>query len=60
MAIAFNPRFLIDGLDALGGDEVMLELRDELKPAILRPPAPEQGDDADDADFLYLLMPVRI
>ncbi|CAN5393904.1 DNA polymerase III subunit beta [soil metagenome] len=60
MAIAFTPRFLIDGLDAIGGDEVMLEFRDELKPAILRPPAPEQGDDALDADFLYLLMPVRV
>lgn len=60
MSIAFNPRFLIDGLDAIGGDEVSFEFRDELKPAILRPPAPEQGDDAADADFLYLLMPVRV
>ncbi|WP_370325894.1 DNA polymerase III subunit beta [Euzebya sp.] len=60
LTIAFNPRFLIDGLDAVGGDEVMLEFRDELKPAILRPPAPEQGDDTDQADFLYLLMPVRM
>ncbi|HUG85659.1 MAG TPA: DNA polymerase III subunit beta [Euzebya sp.] len=60
MSIAFNPRFLIDGLDAMGGDEVSFEFRDELKPAILRPPAPEQGDDASDVDFLYLLMPVRI
>jgi DNA polymerase-3 subunit beta len=60
MAIAFNPRFLIDGLDAVGGDEVMLEFRDELKPAILRPPAPEAGDDETPADFLYLLMPVRV
>lgn len=60
MAIAFNPRFLIDGLDAVGGDEVTLEFRDELKPAILRPPAPEAGDDAPTGDFLYLLMPVRV
>lgn len=60
MAIAFNPRFLIDGLDAMGGDEVSFEFRDELKPAILRPPAPEQGDDAPEGDFLYLLMPVRV
>lgn len=60
LAIAFNPRFLIDGLDAVGGEQVSFEFRDELKPAILRPPAPEQGDDAPETDFLYLLMPVRV
>lgn len=59
LAIAFNPRFLIDGLEAVGGEQVSFEFRDEMKPAILRPPAPEQGDDTP-ADFLYLLMPVRI
>ena len=60
LTIAFNPRFLIDGLDAFDTDEVMLEFRDELKPAILRPPAPEPGDDVEPGDFLYLLMPVRV
>lgn len=60
LQIAFNPRFLIDGLDVMGGDQVMLEFRDELKPAVMRPPAPEQGDDEPEADFLYLLMPVRV
>lgn len=60
LTIAFNPRFLIDGLDAVGGEQVSFEFRDELKPAILRPPAPEQGDDVEDNDFLYLLMPVRV
>ncbi|MGI9018761.1 MAG: DNA polymerase III subunit beta [Euzebya sp.] len=60
LTIAFNPRFLIDGLDAVGGEQVMFEFRDEVKPAILRPPAPEQGDDEPVADFLYLLMPVRV
>lgn len=59
MTIAFNPRFLIDGLDAVGGEQVTLEFRDELKPAIIRPPAAEQGDDEPE-DFLYLLMPVRV
>lgn len=60
LTIAFNPRFLIDGLDAVGGEQVMFEFRDELKPAIMRPPAPEEGDDVPEADFLYLLMPVRV
>lgn len=60
LQIAFNPRFLIDGLDAMGGEQVMLEFRDELKPAVMRPPAPEDGDDVPEADFMYLLMPVRV
>ena len=58
LQIAFNPRYLADGLDAAGGENVVLELRDELKPAVIRP---FQADDADGtSDYLYLLMPVRI
>ena len=52
MVVAFNPNYLIDGLEALGGDEVQLETLDALKPATLRP---TEGD-----DYLYLLMPVRV
>jgi DNA polymerase-3 subunit beta len=61
LEIAFNPRYLSDGLDAAGTERVVLEFRDELKPAVIRPAAPE-GDEPDTtgADFLYLLMPVRL
>jgi DNA polymerase III subunit beta len=64
LEIAFNPRYLSDGLDAAGTERVVLEFRDELKPAVIRPAAPE-GDDGDgpdelSGDFLYLLMPVRL
>jgi DNA polymerase-3 subunit beta len=52
LTVAFNPDYLLDGLDAISGDEVTLETRDALKPAVLR--------DADTDDFLYLLMPVRV
>ncbi|HEX6255345.1 MAG TPA: DNA polymerase III subunit beta [Euzebyales bacterium] len=60
LQIAFNPRYLTDGLDAAGTDQVALEFRDELKPAVIRPVA--SGDEGDEAgaDFLYLLMPVRL
>jgi DNA polymerase III subunit beta len=60
--IAFNPRYLADGLDAAGSEQVLLEFRDELKPAVLRPAvAAEDGDLPTAAqDFLYLLMPVRL
>lgn len=59
LKIAFNPRLLTDGLEAAGGEHVAVELRDELKPAVLRPVPPEDGQPAD-ADFLYLLMPMRL
>lgn len=56
--IGFNPRYLSEGLDATGGERVMLEFRDEFKPAVLRPAADDEGDAP--TDYLYLLMPVRL
>lgn len=58
LQIAFNPRYLTDGLDAAGTEQVALEFRDELKPAVIRPGAGD--DDESGVDFLYLLMPVRL
>jgi DNA polymerase-3 subunit beta len=52
LTVAFNSNFLLDGIDAAGTDEVVLESIDPLKPAVLRTPSAE--------GFLYLLMPVRI
>ncbi len=52
MTVAFNPEFLIDGVEATPGDEVVLETLDALKPATLRA--------TEGTDFLYLLMPVRV
>jgi DNA polymerase-3 subunit beta len=51
MVIAFNPAYLADGLDAIAGDEVTVDLVDGLTPVALRP--------ADGQYFQYLLMPVR-
>jgi DNA polymerase-3 subunit beta len=51
LAVAFNPQFLLEGIDAIEGAEVALETVDPLKPATLR--------SADGGDFMYLLMPVR-
>ena len=58
LSIAFNPNFLQAGLDATGTEHIRIELRDGLKPAVLRP----QSADADETtpdDFTYLLMPMR-
>ena len=52
LVVAFNPSYLIDGIEVAAGDEVTLETADPVKPALLR----AVGDDR----FLYLLMPVRV
>ena len=51
MTIAFNTRYLTDGVSAVGGDDVILETIDPLKPGML-----SGGGDG----FQYLLMPVRL
>jgi DNA polymerase-3 subunit beta len=56
MAIAFNPKYLIDPLSALASDvastndEVFIELIDELSPGVLKINGP----------FLYVVMPMRL
>ena len=50
IAIAFNPRYLIDPLNALAVDEVFIELIDELSPGVLKINGP----------FLYVVMPMRL
>jgi DNA polymerase-3 subunit beta len=52
LVVAFNPDYLIEGVEAISGDEVVIESTDALKPATVR------STEAD--DFMYLLMPVRV
>ena len=52
LTVAFNPGYLIDGIEAATGGEITLETADAVKPALLR----SVGDEG----FLYLLMPVRV
>lgn len=52
LTVAFNPEYLMAGIEVAAGDEVTLETVDALKPALIRSP--------DSPDFLYLLMPVRV
>jgi DNA polymerase-3 subunit beta len=52
MVVAFNPDYLIAGVDAVGGDEVVIETVDALKPATVKA--------TEASDYLYLLMPVRV
>ncbi|MCC6436258.1 MAG: DNA polymerase III subunit beta [Acidimicrobiales bacterium] len=52
LTVAFNPEYLIAGLEAVTADEVVLESLDARNPAVLRGVGNE--------DFFYLLMPVRV
>ena len=52
LTVAFNPGYLVDGIEASTGDEVTLHTADAVKPALLR----SVGNES----FLYLLMPVRV
>lgn len=50
IAIAFNPAYVIEPLNALSEDEVFIELIDELSPGVLKINGP----------FLYVVMPMRL
>ncbi|KKM80879.1 hypothetical protein LCGC14_1335370, partial [marine sediment metagenome] len=49
--IAFNSKYLIDGLGAVEGKEVKIQLIDAFQPGVLRGSGEE---------YEYLIMPVRL
>jgi DNA polymerase III subunit beta len=51
LTAAFNPQYLADGLTAAHGETIRLDVRDGLKPGVVR----GEGD-----EFTYLVMPVRL
>ena len=51
--IAFNVRYMLDGLKAMAGDRVVLHCNAPTTPAVLRPVEERDG-------FTYLVMPVQI
>jgi DNA polymerase-3 subunit beta len=50
LSIAFNPNFVTDVLKVMRSDEVIIEMKDPSRPAIIR----------DDDDYLYVVMPINI
>ena len=52
LTIAFNPTYLLDGVEAVRADTLVLEVNDPGKPALVR----GKGED----DYRYLLMPVKV
>jgi DNA polymerase-3 subunit beta len=53
MEIAFNVRYLLEGLKAIGTDQVRLQCNAPTTPAVLSPAGNE-------SDYTYLVMPVQI
>jgi DNA polymerase-3 subunit beta len=51
LIVAFNPQYLIDGLTASVGETVRLDVRDGLKPGVVR---------GESDAYTYLVMPVRL
>ena len=51
LEIGFNPEFLRDGLEAVGGETVQLKLINPLRPGLIVAP---------DESFWYLIMPIRL
>jgi len=51
--IAFNVRYLLEGLKAIGADQVVLQCNGPTTPAVLAPVG-------EDGSFTYLVMPVQI
>jgi DNA polymerase-3 subunit beta len=51
--IAFNVRYLLDGLKAMTSDQVLLRCNGPVTPAVISP-------SGDENDFTYLLMPIQV
>jgi DNA polymerase III subunit beta len=52
LEIAFNPEFLIAGIESIDSEELVLRLSSPLRPGLLRPVERE--------DYSYLVMPIRL
>ncbi len=58
ISIAFNPQFLLDGLQALTTQFARLSFTQAQKPAVISGQADAEGED--DETYRYLIMPVRL
>jgi len=52
LEIAFNPQFLVEGIESVATEQVAIQLSSPLRPGLLRP--------VDGDEFSYLVMPIRL
>jgi len=50
--VAFNYRYLLDGLNNIFSDKVIIGLNDSVKPVIIRP--------VGDLNYIYIVMPIKV
>jgi DNA polymerase-3 subunit beta len=54
--ISFNPSYLLDGVSAIDTEKVLFKFNEPLKPGLI---VPGEDGEAEEPDFLYLIMPMR-
>jgi DNA polymerase-3 subunit beta len=54
MQICFNAQYVLDFLNVVETDNVMLELKDEVSQAVMKPIG------ADGYEYTYVIMPMRV
>jgi len=59
IVIAFSAQFALDVLTHLDSEEVLLNLKDPLSAVLLKPVSPDK-DGANNENYLYLIMPMRL
>src|ERR671913_669633 len=58
--ISFNPSYLLDGVSAVDSESVRFRLNESLKPGLIVPDSSaDEGEEGEEPDFLYLIMPMR-
>lgn len=60
MRIAFNPTYLLEGLNAIGSNVARLDFTTATKPAVLTGKPADEGEEETAPDYRYLIMPVRL
>jgi DNA polymerase-3 subunit beta len=56
LQIGFNSRYLIEALNVIESEEILMELKDEGSPGILKPPSIPLGF----SNQFYIIMPMRL
>lgn len=60
LTIAFNVRFLLEGLEVIGTPHVIIDTNDHNTPAVFRPDFPKRSPQGVAVEHLYILMPLHI
>jgi DNA polymerase-3 subunit beta len=54
LQVCFNAQYMLDFLTAVETEQIVLEFKDEVSQAVMRPVSPEGYE------YLYVIMPMRI